>query len=82
MITRPIENCYWVILGKLLAGEYPRNVDEESSRPKLAALTGAGISAFIDLTKEGDLPPTPSGWKRRPANASPSLTGGCQSPRS
>ena len=57
MLTRPIENCYWVVPGKLLAGEYPRNGDEESSRPKLAALTGAGVSAFIDLTEEGNLLP-------------------------
>ena len=48
---RPIEMCYWVVPGKLLAGEYPRNVDEESSREKLAMLTDAGVSAFIDLTE-------------------------------
>ena len=43
--------CYWVVPGKLLAGEYPRNVDEGSSREKLAMLTDAGVSAFIDLTE-------------------------------
>ncbi len=48
---RPIEYCYWVIPGKLLAGEYPRNLDETSSREKLAKLTDAGVSAFIDLTE-------------------------------
>ena len=47
----PIEMCYWVVPEKLLAGEYPRNVDEESSREKLAMLTDAGVSAFIDLTE-------------------------------
>ena len=47
---RPIEMCYWVIPGKLLAGEYPSNVDEPSSREKLQQLTDAGVSAFIDLT--------------------------------
>ncbi|MCY4557217.1 MAG: tetratricopeptide repeat protein [Chloroflexi bacterium] len=47
----PIEMCYWVIHGKLLAGEYPRTPHEESSKEKLAALIGAGVSAFIDLTE-------------------------------
>ena len=57
MTSRPIENCYWVEQGKLLAGEYPRNIDDRSSPGKVAALTGAGITAFIDLTKEGELYP-------------------------
>ena len=46
----PIPHCYWVIPGKLLAGDYPRTPDEASSREKLKQLTGAGVSAFIDLT--------------------------------
>ena len=57
MTSKPIENCYWVVPGKLLAGEYPRNYDDGSSREKVAALTGAGITAFIDLTEEGNLLP-------------------------
>ena len=57
MTARPIDNCYWVETGKLLAGEYPRNIDDESSRPKLARLTGAGVSVFIDLTENGKLYP-------------------------
>ena len=51
---RPIDMCYWVVPGKLLAGEYPRNLDEPSSIEKLARLTEAGVSAFIDLTEEGE----------------------------
>ena len=47
----PIKMCYWVIPGKLLAGEYPRTPHEESSKEKLAALVDAGVSAFIDLTE-------------------------------
>ncbi len=49
---RPIENCYWVVPGRLLAGEYPRNLDTASSKEKLARLTNAGVSAFIDLTED------------------------------
>ena len=48
---RPIDHCYWVVPGKLLAGEYPCTPYEESSREKLARLTDAGVTAFIDLTE-------------------------------
>ena len=58
IIQQPIENCYWVVPGKFLAGEYPRNKDEESSRVKIDALFSAGVNAFIDLTeKDEDLLP-------------------------
>ena len=50
----PIPHCYWVIPDKLLAGDYPRALDEEESREKLAKLTDAGVSAFIDLTKPNE----------------------------
>ena len=52
--TRPIRHCYWVEPGRLLAGEYPRELDEEASREKVRALTGAGVTHFIDLTEEGE----------------------------
>lgn len=51
-MEKPIKNSYWVIPGKLLAGEYPRNKDEASSRAKIKALLDAGITNFIDLTEE------------------------------
>ena len=51
---RPILNCYWIVPGILLAGEYPRDIAEEFSRTKLGQITGAGISAFVDLTQEGE----------------------------
>ena len=50
----PIPHCYWVIPGKLLAGDYPRTLDDESSRAKLKQLTDAGVTAFIDLTESGE----------------------------
>ena len=53
-MKRPIPYCYWVVPGKLLAGEYPRYLDEESSREKVRKLTDAGVTAFIDLTVEGE----------------------------
>ena len=51
---KPIENCYWVVPGKFLAGEYPRDMDEESSRVKINALIHSGITVFIDLTDKND----------------------------
>ena len=50
MRERPIDYCYW-ITNHLLAGEYPRNVDEESSEKKIEALLKSGVSVFIDLTE-------------------------------
>ena len=57
MTSKPIENCYWVVPGKFLAGEYPRNLDDHSSTEKLAALADAGVASFIDLTEEGGMLP-------------------------
>ena len=51
---KPIENCYWVIPGQFLAGEYPGDIDEESSRVKINHLIHSGITAFIDLTEENE----------------------------
>ena len=56
---RPIDHCYWVIPGKLLAGDYPGTPHEESTRDKLALLSDAGVTAFIDLTEANER--TPSG---------------------
>ena len=56
-MKQPIDNCYWVDPGRLLAGEYPGDVDDESAQRKLARLTDAGVTAFIDLTEEGELHP-------------------------
>ena len=51
---KPIENCYWVIPGSFIDGEYPRDKDEESSRVKINALISSRITAFIDLTEENE----------------------------
>ncbi len=58
VIEKPIENCYWAVPGKLLAGEYPRNKDEHSSQQKINLLLQAGVGLFVDLTEsdEGLLP--------------------------
>ena len=53
----PIHKYYWIEEGQLLAGEYPRNLDEASSLEKIAALKDLGVTLFVDLTEEGELFP-------------------------
>ena len=53
----PFPASYWVIPGRLLAGEYPAALSEASTRHKLARLADAGVTSFIDLTRPGELPP-------------------------
>ena len=54
---RPLPNSYWVIPGRLLAGEYPGDFDRAQTRRRLMRLREAGIGSFVDLTEEGELPP-------------------------
>ena len=51
---RPIPDSDWVPPARLLAGEYPRNREDATSRPKLRCLLQAGASFFLDLTEEGE----------------------------
>lgn len=50
----PIPNSYWVRTGRLLAGEYPRDWDDQLSRYKLRLLLKAGVTLFLDLTESGE----------------------------
>ena len=54
MPLKPIENSYWVVPGIFLAGEYPRDKAEESSRLRIDAFIQSGVTAFIDLTEENE----------------------------
>ena len=51
---RPIPNSYWVVPGRLAAGEYPGDLNHSKASEKLAGLLDAGIDCFIDLTEEGE----------------------------
>jgi hypothetical protein len=55
-MDRPLPNSYWVIPGRLLAGEYPGGTDFSDSRARLAQLQDSGVDYFVDLTEEGELP--------------------------
>ncbi|GAP68303.1 dual specificity phosphatase, catalytic domain [Bacteroidales bacterium 6E] len=49
--TIPFERSYWVITGKLLAGEYPAAADREEAYRKLDGLVRAGIKTVVNLTE-------------------------------
>ncbi len=53
----PLVQCYWVLPGRFLAGEYPAHMDRPQPEQRLDALLKAGIDAFFDLTERGELEP-------------------------
>ncbi len=54
-MDRPLPNTYWVIPGRLLAGEHPYGQDEADARRRLERLLAVGIDYFIDLTERGEV---------------------------
>lgn len=52
----PFPNCYWVRPGQLLAGEYPGSMSRAEAMERVEKLLRAGVTSFIDLTEEGELP--------------------------
>jgi ADP-ribosyl-[dinitrogen reductase] hydrolase len=55
--TPPLPNSYWLIPGKVLAGEHPGGPSAEVTRQRLAKLLAAGINFFVDLTEPRELTP-------------------------
>ena len=53
----PLPNCYWVIPGQLLAGEYPGAATREETEERLRKFLEAGVGCFIDLTQPDELDP-------------------------
>jgi ADP-ribosyl-[dinitrogen reductase] hydrolase len=51
----PLRNCYWVLPGKVLAGEHPLGSNPQATRERLQRLMDAGVECFIDLTEPGEL---------------------------
>ena len=51
----PLPNRYWVVPGRLLAGEYPAGRDQAATLERLQQLLASGIDCFIDLTEPGEL---------------------------
>ena len=52
----PVPNSYWVIEGRMLAGEHPGCEDEAETRGRLGRFLESGIDCFVDLTEAGEMP--------------------------
>ena len=63
---RPHPNCYWLIPGRLLAGEHPGAIDAMDGIARIDALLDAGVRRVIDLTdeREGPAPYVPILFER------------------
>jgi hypothetical protein len=55
-VERPIANSYWVVPGRLLAGEHPFGENPVDAHNRLAQLRNVGIDHFVDLTEPGEMP--------------------------
>ena len=51
----PLEQAYWVVPGRLMAGAFPGAEDPQEARRKLEALLGQGIRHLIDLMQPGEV---------------------------
>lgn len=53
--VKPIPESYWVVPGRMLAGEYPGAIyAPEIARKRLDAFLKAGFNTIIDLTCDGE----------------------------
>jgi ADP-ribosyl-[dinitrogen reductase] hydrolase len=57
----PLPNCYWVLPGKLLAGEHPAGASPQLTRERLSRLLAAGVTCFLDLTLPDEATPYDEG---------------------
>lgn len=68
----PLPNCYWVLPGKLLAGEHPGGSTPELTSTRLSRLIESGVTCFVDLTEPDEIPsydaglPVQIAYVRRP----------------
>jgi len=53
----PQDNCYWVVPGRILAGEYPGDPNPDVARGRISRHLEAGVRCFVDLTEDGELEP-------------------------
>jgi protein-tyrosine phosphatase len=52
MSITPINDSYWLVPGRLLAGEYPGARTKDEARRKLQSFLDAKVDFFLDLTEE------------------------------
>jgi hypothetical protein len=48
-------HAWWILPGRLLAGEYPGSLDSAKAAHKRQVLLDAGVSSFVNLTEAGEL---------------------------
>jgi hypothetical protein len=53
-VSGPTPGSYWLVEGRILAGEYPGATTPERARQRLQSIIDAGIGTFVDLTQERD----------------------------
>lgn len=53
-LALPFMDSYWVVPGKLMAGEYPGAHFHGNTRKRIIALIRSGVRSIIDLTQPGD----------------------------
>ncbi len=57
-LPRPHGNCYWLVAGRVLAGEYPGADDAVFMQRRLQALLDVGVTRCFDFTHAAEaLPP-------------------------
>jgi len=56
VLPRPHADCYWLIEGRLLAGEHPGSALPAAAVARIDAILDAGVRRFIDLTGERECP--------------------------
>jgi hypothetical protein len=56
-LARPIAASYWVVPGRLLAGEYPGSFDRMESQHRIRLFLDSGFNSFVDLTQPAELDP-------------------------
>jgi len=49
-----IEDSYWIVNNRFMAGEYPGSADEQTALAKLEWLLSKDINFFINLTEPGE----------------------------
>lgn len=52
----PLPNSYWVVPGRLAAGEHPFGHSPADAQDRLARLRAVGIDTFLDLTEIDEMP--------------------------
>lgn len=53
-LSRPHGNSYWLIPGRILAGEHPGAAGATTLVARLSALREVGVSTFVDLSSAAD----------------------------